>query len=400
MQLSILFYLALLLLSGLLFGRLAKLIKLPNVTGYLVAGLVLGPCVLGVLSKQTVTDFGVISEIALAFIAFTIGLSFKRSYFKRVGLMPVVIAIFEALLAVFFVQGALILYSILVPSAQVSIPFSIVLGAIAAATAPAATIMVIKQYGAKGPLTEVLMSVVAIDDAVALVAFGFAVTIAKVLEHPGEGGGASVILSVLRPFGEVLLALAIGVFVGLLMLIPMRFFRKNGNRLIILVGFIFLASSLATMFGVSELLACMMAGTTFCNISPESDFMADLADSVTSPIFLMFFVTSGAGLDVTILPKIGVIGLIYVIFRVIGKISGAYIGARIMKAPSNVCKYLGATLVPQAGVAIGLTIAAQNVVPEYAAQIRAVILCGTLIYEIVGPVLTKISLSKAGEIKQ
>ncbi len=398
MQFSTLFYLALLLISGLLFGRLAKLIKLPNVTGYLVAGLVLGPCVLGVLSKETVTDFGVISEIALAFIAFTIGLSFKRSYFKRVGIMPVVIAIFEALLAVFFVQGALILYSFLVPSAQVSIPFSIVLGAIAAATAPAATIMVIKQYGAKGPLTEVLMSVVAIDDAVALVAFGFAVTIAKVLENPGEGG-ASVLLSVMRPFGEVLLALVIGIAAGLLMLIPMRFFKKNGNRLIILVGFIFLASSLATMFGVSELLACMMAGTTFCNISPESDFMADIADSVTPPIFLMFFVTSGAGLDVTILPKIGVIGLIYVIFRVIGKISGAYLGARIMKAPANVCKYLGATLVPQAGVAIGLTIAAQTVVPEYAAQIRAVILCGTLIYEIVGPVLTKISLSKAGEIK-
>lgn len=398
MQISTLFYLAVLLLAGLLFGRLAKLIKLPNVTGYLVAGLVLGPCVLGFLSAETVKSFDMISEIALAFIAFTIGLSFKKSYFKKVGMMPVVIAIFEAMLAVFFVQIALVVYAKLVPSAEIGAPFAVVLGAIAAATAPAATILVIKQYRAKGPLTEVLMSVVAIDDAVALVAFGFAVTIAKVMESPAAVG-AGVLLSVLRPFGEVLLALLIGAVCGLCMLFPMRFFKKAGNRLIILVGFIFLTSSLATLCGVSELLACMAAGTALCNLSAESDIMADLADAVTPPIFLLFFVTSGAGLDVTILPKIGAVGLIYVVFRVIGKITGAYVGAKIMHAPKNVCRYLGATLVPQAGVAIGLTIAAQSVVPDYAPQIRAVILCGTLIYEIVGPVLTKISLSKAGEIQ-
>ncbi len=181
--------------------------------------------------------------------------------------------------------------------------------------------------------------------------------------------------------------------------VPLKHFKKQGNRLVILIAFVFLSSSLASQFGVSELLACMMAGAAFCNISPESDRLADLADQITPPLFLMFFVVSGASLDISILPSIGLIGIIYVTVRVIGKITGAYLGAKIMKTPSQVAKYLGPTLIPQAGVAIGLTIVAQSVVPEYADTIRAVVLCGTLIYELVGPVITKWSLTKAGEIK-
>ncbi|MEG1743567.1 MAG: cation:proton antiporter, partial [Clostridia bacterium] len=302
---------------------------------------------------------------------------------------PVVIAIFEALLAVFLVQGALI-------AAGFDVAFSIVLGAIAAATAPAATILVIKQYKAKGPVTETLMAVVAIDDAVALIAFGFAVTIAKVI----EGNSANIALSILKPFTDVAIALLIGGILGLIFKIPLKFFKKSGNRLIIIIGFVFLGSALASLCGVSELLACMAMGTVFGNISSENDVISELSDSITPPLFLMFFVVSGADLDISVIPQIGIMGIIYVVVRVIGKWLGAYIGAKIMHAPPTVCKYIGPTLLPQAGVAIGLTLVAQVVVPEYAEKIRAVILCGTLIYELIGPIVTKITLKKAGEIKE
>ena len=386
---NLLFYLAIMLFAGLLFGRLLKLVKLPNVTGYLIAGLVLGPFVTKILSAEQVESLSVISNMALAFIAFTVGLSFKRSYFKRVGMTPVVIALLEALVAVFLVQGALI-------AAGFDVAFSIVLGAIAAATAPAATIMVIKQYGAKGPVTDTLMAVVAIDDAVALVAFGFAVSIAGVIS--GNGGG-TIFLSILQPLWQVVLSLLIGAVMGVLFKIPLRFFKKSGNRLIIIIGFVFMTSALATLCGVSELLACMALGSVFCNISTESDSINDLCDFFTPPLFELFFVVSGAGLDVSVLPQIGVMGAIYVVVRCVGKYLGAFIGAKIMKAPDAVAKYIGPTLIPQAGVAIGLTIVAQSVVPHYAAQVRAVILCGTLIYELVGPAITKITLKKAGEIQ-
>lgn len=386
---NLLFYLAIMLFAGLLFGRLLKLVKLPNVTGYLIAGLVLGPFVTKILSVEQVESLSVISNMALAFIAFTVGLSFKRSYFKRVGMTPVVIALLEALVAVFLVQGALI-------AAGFDVAFSIVLGAIAAATAPAATIMVIKQYGAKGPVTDTLMAVVAIDDAVALVAFGFAVSIAGVIS--GNGGG-NIFLSILQPLWQVVLSLLIGAVMGVLFKIPLRFFKKSGNRLIIIIGFVFMTSALATLCGVSELLACMALGSVFCNISTESDSINDLCDFFTPPLFELFFVVSGAGLDVSVLPQIGVMGAIYVVVRCVGKYLGAFIGAKIMKAPDAVAKYIGPTLIPQAGVAIGLTIVAQSVVPHYAAQVRAVILCGTLIYELVGPAITKITLKKAGEIQ-
>ena len=378
---NLLLYLAIMLFAGLLFGRLLKLVKLPNVTGYLIAGLVLGPFVTKILSAEQVESLSVISNMALAFIAFTVGLSFKRSYFKRVGMTPVVIALLEALVAVFLVQGTLI-------AAGFDVAFSIVLGAIAAATAPAATIMVIKQYGAKGPVTDMLMAVVAIDDAVALVAFGFAVSIAGVIS--GNGGG-NIFLSILQPLWQVFLSLLIGAVMGVLFKIPLRFFKKSGNRLIIIIGFVFMTSALATLCGVSELLACMALGSVFCNISTESDSINDLCDFFTPPLFELFFVVSGAG--------IGVMGAIYVVVRCVGKYLGAFIGAKIMKAPDAVAKYIGPTLIPQAGVAIGLTIVAQSVVPHYAAQVRAVILCGTLIYELVGPAITKITLKKAGEIQ-
>lgn len=388
MEFNILFYLGILFFGGLLFGRLAKLIRLPNVTGYLFAGLILGPYVTRVLSGDIVESISIVSEMALAFIAFTIGCTFKKSYFQRVGFMPVVIAICEALCAVLLVQLALIIFGY-------NTAESIILGAIAAATAPAATIMVIKQYNAKGPVTETLMSVVALDDAVALIAFGFCVTIAKAITSTNNGNLA---LSILRPVLEVLVALALGGAFGAFMLLPLRFFKKQSNRMAIIIGTVFLSSSLATALNVSALLSCMMTGAVFCNLSAESDSIADLTDRFTPPIFMLFFVVSGAQLNITILPKIGIVGILYVVFRVVGKILGTAIGAAIMRADKKIRKYLGPTLIPQAGVAIGLTLAAQTIVPQYAETIRAVVLCGTLIYEIIGPAVTKASLVKAGEI--
>lgn len=387
MELNTLVYIAILLAAGLLCGRIVKLVKLPNVTGYLIAGLLLGPYVFKVLPADVVESFSIVSEMALAFIAFTIGLTFKRSYFKRVGAMPIVIAFFEALVAVFLVQGVLI-------ACGFDKAFSIVLGAIAAATAPAATIMVIKQYKAKGPVTETLLSVVAIDDAVALMAFGFSVTVANSI----NGKSTGVLMSILEPFIEIGLSIIIGAAVGLLLLIPLKYFKKTSNRLSITVCAVFLSSGLATLFGASSLLTTMIAGMVFCNISNESDTIANIADSVTSPIFMMFFVISGAQLNINIIPQIGIVGIIYLVVRVAGKMLGAFLGAKITHAPDKVCKYIGPTLIPQAGVAIGLTIVAQTAVPQYADQIRAVILCATLVYEIIGPVITKISLVKAGEI--
>lgn len=388
MQLTTLFYLALILFSGLIFGRLGKLIKLPNVTGYLIAGLLIGPYMLKLVPLDLTHQLELVSEIALAFIAFSIGSEFKVSYLKKVGLTPIVIAIFEALMASAVVTVVLVLF-------RFDIKTAILLGAIASATAPAATIMVVKQFRAKGPVTETLLSVVALDDAVALIAFGFAMAVVNSLQHPDE---VSLIVSMVSPFIEIIGSIVLGFLLGVLFTIPLRYFKKDSNRTIITTAFVFLGSSLATMLHLSPLLLCMCMGAMLVNVNQSGNAILKLVDNVTPPIFLMFFVVSGMELNISITPKIGVIGIIYVIFRVVGKVAGAYIGAVIMKASAPVKKYLGLTLVPQAGVAIGLSLIAANALPELGQTIRSVVLCATIIYELVGPAITKISLSKAGEI--
>ena len=382
-------YLALMILSGMFFGRMAKHVGLPNVTGYLVGGLILGPSVLGIVPAEVLAGFDLISEIALGFIAFTIGNEFKISYFKRVGKAPLVIAFFEALVAVIFVVSALLI-------AGFPLPFSIVLGSIAAATAPAATIMVIKQYNAKGPVTETLLSVVALDDAAALILFGISAAVGQALLSTENTAFLPLIL---KPFTEIFGALLCGFLFGLLFTVPLRYFKKSGNRLSIIVGFIFAGIGVAKLFGFSTLLLCMAMGATLANISSQTKDLVRISDSITPPIFLLFFVTSGAELQLSVLPSIGVAGIIYVLFRVLGKYCGAYIGAALCKTGNNIKKYLGPALIPQAGVAIGLSLVATTIVPQYADAIRGIILCGTLVYEMIGPGITKLSLKKAGEIK-
>jgi Kef-type K+ transport system membrane component KefB len=385
---SILFYVGLMLLCGLLAGRMAKLVGFPNVTGYIVAGLIIGPHILGIISLEATEGIGIVSEMALGFIALSIGAEFELSYFKEVGKTPVIIALLEGTLAIVFVTVTLLAFGY-------DLPIAVMLGAIASATAPAATIMVIRQYRANGPVTKTLLSVVALDDAVALIAFGFAIAVTKSF----KGGSSDLLITILDPFITLFLSIIIGVLFALILLIPIRFFKKESNRICAIVGVVFLTLTLADYLGASSLLACMVLGAVFVNISKDAVPVFRIADSVTPPIFMLFFVLSGARLDVSLIPAIGVIGALYIIMRVVGKLCGSWLGSVITKAPEPVKKYLGWTLIPQAGVAIGLTLVVDQVVPEYAGQIRAVVLCATLIYELVGPVVSKLALKKAGEIE-
>ena len=390
MELNTLLYLAIMIAVGMLFGRLVKFIRLPNVTGYLIGGLLIGPSVLGIVPADALEGLNIISEVALGFIAFSIGNEFKVSYFKRVGKAPIVIAVFESLLAVVFVFVGLII-------SGRDISFSLCLASIAAATAPAATIMVINQYKAKGPVTETLLSVVAIDDATALILFSVCTTVAQMISNPG---GTSIKTAVLDPLWEIFGAILVGAVLGLLFTVPLRWFKKDGNRLAITIGMVFLAVGLSEMLGLSSLLCCMALGAVFTNVSSQYKHISKLTDFLTPPIFILFFVISGAELKLSVIPQIGIIGVIYIVLRVAGKMVGATTGAAMCKCEKNIKKYLGPALLPQAGVAIGLSLAATKIVPQYATEIRTVILCGTLIYELIGPMVTKISLKKAGEIKE
>lgn len=398
----VLFYLSVILLTGLLFGKLAKKFKLPNVTGYLLGGLLIGP-ILGLLGVHVIPESAfeelhIISQIALGFIAFSIGTEFQLSYFKRVGKLPIVIATLESFFAIVVVFVTLIAFGN-------DVRFSLVLSAIAAATAPAATIMVIKQYKAKGEVTENLLSVVAIDDATAIVFFGLFVAVAKAIGN--ASGDINLAWMISKPFVEIVMSLGIGGLAGVLISFGFKWFTGRGNRISLLLAFIFLVAAMPELieqvlpdFEVSTLLACMMMGAVFTNLTKEDvlDTVMYLVDRVTPPIFIMFFVISGAELQFDVLLTVGGIGVIYIVGRVIGKLFGAFLGAEIAHGSHNVKKYLGWGLVPQAGVAIGLTIVAANIVPEYAAKISAIILSATFVYELVGPLITKTALTKAGEI--
>ncbi len=372
----------------LLFGRLAKFVGLPNVTGYLIAGLILGPYVLNIVSADTVTGFGVVSEMALGFIAFSIGTGFKLSYFKEVGSAPMIIAVCESF-------GAIILIILTLLVMGMDPALAILLGAIAAATAPAQTIMVINQYRAKGPVTSMLLSVAALDDAVALIGFGFAATIVGVMvRHEAISA-----LAVLQPFYEVGVSLLMGAVLSVLMRVLLKWFKKPRNRIGILIAFIFAATWLADLIHASPLLACMALGGVLTNIFDDMESLVEVSDVVTPPIYMLFFFISGAGFDITALASVGLIGLAYIVMRVVGKWGGAWLGAKLSKSGPVIGRHLGPTLMPQAGVAIGLLIVAAKLVPDYSGVIHTVILCSTFVYSIIGPSFAKSALVRAGEIE-
>ena len=383
------FCLAIALGCGLLFNRIAKKVGLPNVTGYLVAGLIIGGSLLKIIPFEMVDSLNSIVTVALGFIAFSIGGEFKISHIKKLGARIITVTCFESLTAVLLVDVVLLLCRFPAPEA-------IALGAIAAATAPAATLMVVRQYKADGPVTRALLPVVAMDDAVCLIAFSISVSIAKSLDVKGDVNYFNMLL---KPLIEIVSALAIGGAVGFVMTYCLRFFKSRANRLTLVICAVFLGTALADMLGLSSLLLCMMIGAMVANLYNDLDRLLDVVDHWTPPLFLLFFVLSGADLDISVLPKVGLLGVLYLVCRSAGKYLGAGIGARITHFEPNVQKYLGVALLPQAGVAIGMTTFAAVQLPEYGSEIRAVILCATLIYELLGPVLTKIVLTKAGEIK-
>lgn len=401
--------------AGLVMSRLAKLVKLPAVTAYLVAGLLLGPFLLGRLglpglgfqSLEDVDALGIICDVALGFIAFSIGDEFRLSQLKTTGRKAVVIAVIQAITATVAVDGALLLLHLFIPD-KLSVATCITLGAIATATAPAATLMVVNQYKAKGPLTDLLLPIVALDDAIGLVVFAVSIGIARTLEG---GDSVNAVTILLNPFLEIVGSLLLGGIMGLLLNFMERFFHSRSKRMSISIAFLLLTVALSMLkihipgtqieIGFSSLLSCMMLATVFCNLCDFSEEMMAKVDRWTAPLYILFFVLSGAELNLSVFADVAVVGIgaLYILARSAGKIFGAAGASKLMKCEPNVQKYLGITLLPQAGVALGMTVTVAQQLAESGVIIRSIVLFAVLIYELVGPLLTKIALTKAGDIR-
>ena len=407
---------ALALFAGLMMTRVFKYCKLnfPDVTAFLIAGVLVGPFVLGKLgihgigftSLDDLASVNFLSDVALGFIAFDIGNEFRLDHLKETGITATVIGIFQALLATLLVDSALIaLYVILGPEVM-PLPVAITLGAIASATAPAATLMVVRQYKAKGPVTELLLPIVALDDAVGLVVFSVSIGIAQAM----TGGEIDVITVVINPILEILFSLILGAVMGWLLTLVEKVFFSNSNRLSMTISFVVMTIAMASrefplgggvQISFSPLLVCMMLGTVFCNLSEYSVDIMDRSQRWTAPLYATFFVLSGASLDFTVFSSSVniMIGLVYIVVRCLGKYLGAYVSSTFMKCSKTVRTYLGITLFPQAGVALGMVVTAESLGEEMGGMIRNIILFSVLVYELVGPQLTRIALTKAGEIK-
>lgn len=386
---SYFYYIALVLIFGLLMGKVISYLKLPKVTGYLIAGVLIGPFGLRLISNDAIKGLTIISEAALGFIAYNIGSSLNYKKLKSIGKGIIVISLFEALMA-----SVVVILAMKFIFGQ-SWEFSLAIGAIASATAPAATIMVLKQYNAKGPLVDTLMPVVAIDDGIAVIAFGISMAIVKMIT---KGADSVSLITFLEPFIEIISSVLLGSITGFGLVYINKRSKDRDNSMNFVIAAIFLVIGLAKFLNISNLLACMALGAAVSNIVLSKSKLISALDNITPPIFMAFFTISGLELDLSVLKTVGLLGIGYVVFRVIGKVIGASLGAQIANSETVVKKYLGLTLVPQAGVAIGLTMIVGEALPVYGASIRAIILASTVIYELIGPVCTKIAITKAGEV--
>ena len=422
---QILLSLAMCLFVGLMLTRVLKHLKLPDVTSYLLAGVLVGTYCLGRFvvggfsfgfnsTVAPVGAFSILSDIALGFIAFDIGNEFRLSDLKHTGKRATVIGIVQALAATLIVDAALVgLHYALISMTGVDylpLPACILLGAIASATAPAATLMVVRQYKAKGPLTDLLLPIVALDDAVGLIIFAVSMGVAKAM----YGGNMDPVSIALEPMLEIVLSLLLGAVLGVILSFVERFFHSRSNRLTLMITFVLLTVALAMLHfevgGVnihfSSLLTCMMLGTVFCNLCKTSEEMMERTEKWTKPLFVLFFVISGAGLDLSVFrePVFVLIGVAYILARSIGKSFGSLGSAKLTGCDDHTVKYLGITLLPQAGVALGMvsTIVGDDVFggSTIANTVRFVILFGVLIYEIFGPMMTKWALTRAGDITE
>lgn len=402
------------LLAGLLMTRLFKPFRLPDVTAYLIAGVLIGPYCVGALgidgfgfpTMSSVETLGLVSDVALGFIAFSIGSEFRLEDLKKTGKQAFVIGVVQALVATLFVDLALLGVHYMMPD-KLSVPQLIVLGAIATATAPAATLMVVRQYKAEGPLTKLLLPIVALDDAVGLIVFAVSFGIAKTL----ISGQVDLVSIIVNPLIEIVCSLILGAIMGWILTQLEKMFRSNTNRLNVTIAFVFLTVALSMVdfhigtvhIAFSSLLVCMMLGTIFCNICPLSEDLMGRSDKWTSPLLAVFFVISGAELELSVFADIAIVGIgvVYIIFRCLGKYFGAFISAKGTKCSPEICKYLGVTLFPQAGVALGMCsiVASSTEFGSHGALIRNITLFAVLIYELFGPLMTRQALMSAGEIK-
>ena len=406
---TILISLSLALIFGLVMSRAAKLFNLPAVTSYLIGGLLLGPYAIGAFgipgigfnSLEDLNGLAIVTQVALGFIAFLIGNEFRVKDLKVMGRQAIIVGIAQAVITTLIVDAGIIVLHFAFPE-LISLSSAIVLGAIAAATAPAATLMVVKQYKAKGPLTKLLLMVVAIDDAVGLIVFALSFGIATAL----ESGAISLVSVLLEPILEILLSVILGAVLGWALNAMEIYFHSRSKRLSVAVAFVILTVGVASLefeiagvkCGFSLLLACMILGAVFCNICEASEELMDRTDRWSSPVNILFFVLSGAELDLKIIanPMVLIIGLVYIALRSFGKIFGAFISAKATNCSKEIQEHLGITLLPQAGVAVGMALQATAL--NDGAVGRNVILFSVLVCELVGPNLTKRSLVKAGEI--
>ncbi len=399
------------LLAGLLMTRAFKPLKLPAVTAYLIAGVLVGPYCLGGIgipslgfnSRADVSALSLVSEVALGFIAFSIGNEFRLCDLKKTGKQAFTIGVLQALIATLFVDLALLAVHLIMPD-ELSVSQLITLGAIATATAPAATLMVVRQYKAKGKLTDLLLPIVALDDAVGLIVFAVSFGIAKTL----IAGTVDMVSIIVNPIVEIICSLSLGAIMGWVLTHLEKLFNSNTNRLNLTIAFVFLTAALSMMdfhigpvhISFSSLLVCMMLGTVFCNLCPLSEDLMERSDKWTSPLFALFFVISGAELELKVFGKIAIVGIgfVYIIFRSLGKYFGTFGSAKLAKCEPKVCKYLGITLLPQAGVALGMCATAMQLGAE-GNLIRNITLFAVLIYEILGPLFTRMALQAAGDIQ-
>ena len=409
---NILLSVSIALLAGLLMTRLFKPLKLPNVTAYLIAGVLIGPYCMGAVgieglgfpTMEAVEVLGLVAEVALGFIAFSIGSEFRMEDLKKTGQQAFVIGVVQALVATLFVDLALLVVHINMPD-KLSVEQLIVLGAIATATAPAATLMVVRQYKAKGPLTKLLLPIVALDDAVGLIIFAVSFGIAKTM----LSGQMDLVSIILNPVVEIVCSLILGAIMGWILTQLEKLFNSNTNRLNMTIAFVFLTVSLSMIdfkvgpvhISFSSLLVCMMLGTIFCNICPLSHDLMERSDKWTSPLLALFFVISGAELELSVFADVAIVGIgvVYIVFRCLGKYFGTLISAKATKCEPQICKYLGITLFPQAGVALGMCSIVGKEFGTPGVLVRNITLFAVLIYELFGPLMTRQALMLAGEIK-
>lgn len=379
---EIILSLAVMLFAGFLVTRLTKLVRLPNVTGYLLAGILLGPYVLNLIPSSISSNMGFVIDVALAYIAFGVGRYFKLSTLRLEGKNILLITFLEAFLAMAVITLSMIFLF------GLSVPFSLLLGAIGCATAPASTIMTIRQYHAKGPFVNLIFQIVALDDAAALIAFSICSTVTQALEQDGSVSAGDIFLPLLLNAAAVVLGIVMGYLLH--RFITVR--RSTDHRLILANAVILGIAGGCSLFGLSPLLACMALGASYINFGGDKRLFKQI-NRFSPPVSLLFFVLSGMNLNLPALKTAGVIGVSYFFLRILGKYAGAFIGCALCRMPKNIRNYVGLALIPQAGVSIGLAALGQRLLPTRSGDLLSVIiLSSAVLYEMVGPACAKASL--------